>query len=205
MSEEHVRSEGQAGKNVATDCEHRNFFHAIQREMSRGVDAVIVADDDSGVRLCVTSDIARIDPGISIYEARNGREVLERIREIRKQRGKDPAFIVLDLEMPIMDGWDVISHLRDEYTECGKAQGIPIIVLSGHSGDKRVSTFKKKTVHGRRADYCPMITIAKEACVAKRRYHATGRAALLTWLAALAGCREDVSKRSVEPESPHEL
>ncbi len=65
---------------------------------------VLVVEDDPMVLELVTT---RLDlAGFQTFYARNGREGLDRIQELR------PDGLVLDINMPMMDGFEVLSHLK---------------------------------------------------------------------------------------------
>ena len=100
---------------------------------------------------------------------------------IRMRFQRDPLLIVLDLNMPILDGWGVIKHLKEEYEGQGKPAGIPIVVLSSTSGEKG-HFFGKQSVHDGHSGYTPLVAIAKEACVDKSRYDGAGEKSLMAWL-----------------------
>jgi CheY-like chemotaxis protein len=85
---------------------------------SRGMPQILVVEDDEAIRGLV-SDVLR-DDGYTVREASNGIEALEQLR-----RGK-PDLIVLDLMMPVMDGWAFVEECRiKQYCE-----DVPIIVTS---------------------------------------------------------------------------
>ncbi len=65
---------------------------------------LLVADDKVGGRELVRAMLER--PGYAIYEAAGGLEALRVARELR------PDLIVLDLNMPGMDGFGVVQELR---------------------------------------------------------------------------------------------
>lgn len=61
--------------------------------------------------------------GFRTAEARNGAEALE------KAFALTPDIILMDLSLPVMDGWEATRRLRaDERT-----RGIPIVALTGHA------------------------------------------------------------------------
>ncbi|MEM9052312.1 MAG: response regulator, partial [Bacteroidota bacterium] len=63
-----------------------------------------------------------------VNESKNGSEAIQFIRSIMNEGSQLPELIVLDLNMPIMDGWDFL----DEYgklTSVGD-EIIPICILS---------------------------------------------------------------------------
>lgn len=80
---------------------------------------VLVADDDNAVRQFVRAAIEQI--GLEVCEASNGREVLEQFTL------RHPDVIVLDVMMPVMDGFAACSKLRGE---AGGGQ-IPILMMTG--------------------------------------------------------------------------
>ena len=78
---------------------------------------ILVADDDPSI-LYLVADILR-DEGYAIELARNGREALEVI-----ERREAPALVILDMRMPVIDGWAFASALRSMQLE------VPILVMT---------------------------------------------------------------------------
>ncbi|GAB5490089.1 MAG: response regulator [Phototrophicaceae bacterium] len=66
--------------------------------------------------------------GADVHIARNGIEGLTVLESI------NPTFILLDLSMPEMDGWEMFERTRAN----GKFSDVPIIALTAHAmaGDK---------------------------------------------------------------------
>ena len=84
--------------------------------MTRAPHILLVDDDPDLV------EILRIlleDRGYSVRCARNGREALESVAEER------PAVILLDMLMPVMDGWRCAREVRARY-----GRGVPIVVVT---------------------------------------------------------------------------
>jgi CheY-like chemotaxis protein len=65
--------------------------------------------------------------GFSVVEAGNGQEALAYLRS-----GAGASVIVLDLRMPVMDGW----AFRREQRLDPALQSIPVVVLSGADADR---------------------------------------------------------------------
>jgi len=81
---------------------------------------VMIVDDDP-MLLADYQEVLR-EEGYEVIAASNGAEALERLRD-----APAPALIMLDLAMPVMDGWSFHAALvRDPATAC-----IPVILLSG--------------------------------------------------------------------------
>jgi len=142
---------------------------------------VLVVEDSAVVRKVVVQLVRSVNDQIVIYEAEDGQEALQRLAEIREQYENDPSVIITDLEMPVMDGWDFIENLRKDYEAKGRPQGIPVIVLSSSSGERGV-LFSKRSVHGKKARYNPIVTVAKESCVQNVKYDARGQKGVADWV-----------------------
>lgn len=79
---------------------------------------ILLVDDDPEI-LEVTGHILR-DWGYAVDEARDGSTALALLR------GSRPDLILVDLMMPVMDGWTLIQRLRDEKL----ALDVPLVVFS---------------------------------------------------------------------------
>jgi two-component system, cell cycle response regulator DivK len=66
--------------------------------------------------------------GASIFPATDGGEGLSVIKSVR------PDFVISDLSMPVMDGWELIHNLKLDLA----TREIPVIALTAHSmtGDR---------------------------------------------------------------------
>jgi CheY-like chemotaxis protein len=83
-----------------------------------------VADDDPEVLALL--DEALTLHGYQVWTASDGQEALERVREC------EPDLILLDTQMPVVDGYDVIRELKgDEST-----RPIPVIAITASPVDK---------------------------------------------------------------------
>ncbi len=84
----------------------------------KGSRSILVVDDDTDIREGLSALLE--SEGFAVSEARNGQEGLELIKEL------SPALILLDLMMPVMNGWEFGRQLRSrpEWAD------IPVIVLS---------------------------------------------------------------------------
>ena len=80
---------------------------------------VLVVDDDEYVRDALGALVETM--GFQVVVAANGREALDRIG-----RGPVPCLVVLDLEMPVMDGWG----LREALLRDPRLSNIPVIIMS---------------------------------------------------------------------------
>ncbi|HBC89628.1 MAG TPA: hypothetical protein DCZ94_22040 [Lentisphaeria bacterium] len=183
MAQERFDIGGVEGTNYS------DFLEVIRKKMDPESNYVILIDDEVGIRKKVARDIKSFDPSIQILEASDGQQALHALEKGRKKYAKDPLFMVVDLNMPVMDGWTFIDRMRKEYEGEGKPYGIPIIVLSSTSGEKGV-LFMKKSVHGDKAGYQPLVAIAKENCTDSKKYSGIGEKNLISWLRHFAREKE---------------
>jgi two-component system response regulator CpxR len=80
---------------------------------------MLVVDDDEDIRLSL-ADLLE-ESGFQVSLAANGREALARLRTQAA-----PSLILLDMMMPVMDGWELMEELQiDE-----RLARIPIVVFS---------------------------------------------------------------------------
>jgi CheY-like chemotaxis protein len=86
----------------------------------RGRAKVMVVDDDAGVRELLAEALEL--SGLEVRCAANGRDALVRLR----CGGFRPDAIVLDLDMPVMNGW----QFRREQLLDARLAGIPVLVAS---------------------------------------------------------------------------
>ena len=161
--------------------DYLQLLESIKRHMDPARNTVLLVDDEKGIRMKVAREIKAFDQSMVIFEATNGAEALETLNLIRTKYVHDPLLIVLDLNMPVMDGWEVIKRLKKEYESKGKDAGIPIVALSSTSGEKN-GLLSKKSVHEGKSGYIPLVSIAKETCIEKSHYDAIGEKGLLAWL-----------------------
>ena len=81
---------------------------------------VMVVDDDASIREMVVEVLAM--EGFAVVGARNGEEALRRLRQGELR----PSLILLDLMMPVMDGW----QFRAEQLQDPALARIPVVVTS---------------------------------------------------------------------------
>jgi two-component system response regulator MprA len=84
---------------------------------------VLVVDDDTSILDTVSSILS--GEGYDVVSASSGQEALEAVAR------KLPLLILLDMRMPVMDGWAVARALR------GKGITVPIIVMTAAESARR--------------------------------------------------------------------
>lgn len=86
---------------------------------------VLIVEDDPDVRESLRGVV--LDEGYCVAEAGDGRQALEYLRA-----HANPCVMILDLMMPVMDGWQLLAAMKDD-AALGR---IPVVVVSASSVDK---------------------------------------------------------------------
>ena len=97
---------------------------------------IAVVDDQKLFRQGMISMLEEFDELKVIIEAENGQELLN---ELRKE---EPDVILLDLEMPVMDGIVATDFVRTKYP------GIKIVILTSHDDDAFITHLVEKGANG---------------------------------------------------------
>jgi urea transport system substrate-binding protein len=85
---------------------------------------VLVVEDDDDMREAICEIAVRA--GMGAVGARNGLEALR----VLERCGRLPDLVLLDLRMPVMDGWEFL-RLRSP-----AVAAIPLVVLTGAAGGR---------------------------------------------------------------------
>jgi DNA-binding response OmpR family regulator len=91
------------------------------------VNHILIVDDDPAIR-DVVSDILEMSD-YCVKTASNGAEALDTIRVDR------PAAVLLDLMMPIMDGWEFLR----EYKGQAAVAPVPVVIMSAAQDASQVA------------------------------------------------------------------
>ncbi len=87
--------------------------------------AVLVVDDQFTVRELQRTILARA--GYTVLTARDGREALEQL-----QQEPGVRLVLTDIEMPVMDGFALLSALRDD----ARWATLPVVIVSSRGSDE---------------------------------------------------------------------
>ena len=87
---------------------------------------ILVAEDDESFLEAISLLLEQDDRFVVAGRARNGREAVVLAEEVA------PDAVVVDIEMPILDGVEATRRLREA------APDLPIVAVSGHDYEERV-------------------------------------------------------------------
>jgi CheY-like chemotaxis protein len=84
---------------------------------------VLVVDDDPAIRSAVRDVLE--SAGIAVETAANGADALEKVGRRR------PRLVLLDMRMPVLDGWGFASALQE------RGVTLPVVVMTAASDASR--------------------------------------------------------------------
>ena len=121
---------------------------------------ILVVDDDPHIREVVRFALERV--GFGVAEAADGKAALDAFA------ARSADLVVLDILMPVMDGYQVLQHLK---SDAGLAQ-IPVIVLSAlDKTDNVVRCIEMGADDFLAKPFNPVILKARiRACLEKKRF-----------------------------------
>ena len=113
---------------------------------------VLIVEDDADLREMMAQLLTL--EGFQAETAANGRDALEYL-----QKGDPPDVILLDLMMPIMDGWEFRRRQRQDPT----LANVPVVVLSALDATRAVdleeAAFLKKPL-----DFDRLLQLVRRYC-----------------------------------------
>ena len=107
--------------------QHVELEHQAEAQLERvddGVTSVLVVDDSVTVRKVTTRLLER--NGMEVRTAKDGIDALEVLQD------HIPDVVLLDIEMPRMDGFEVATQMRHHSV----LKDVPIIMITSRTGDK---------------------------------------------------------------------
>lgn len=116
---------------------------------------ILVVDDESRMRKLVKDFLTRHD--YTVIEAENGSEALDIFFE-----DNSIALVILDVMMPVMDGWDVCREIR-QYSK------VPIIMLTAKSDERdELKGFQLGVDEYISKPFSPKILVARVEAILRR-------------------------------------
>tara|TARA_B100001248_G_scaffold258594_1_gene243008 strand:+ start:32064 stop:34337 length:2274 start_codon:yes stop_codon:yes gene_type:complete len=126
-------------KDVQTSSYSKNEYRKTQKDPSqiRLKQATVLIVDDIPINHEVVKKHLSKQP-ISFLEAFHGEQALETIAKTK------PDIILLDLKMPVMDGYTLAQRLKEDEA----LRSIPIIIMSAHALKEDEASFKEMNIEG---------------------------------------------------------
>lgn len=101
-----------------------DLLEPLPEPTTRRQPLVMVVDDSITMRKVTTRVLERAD--FDVFTAKDGLDAVEQLQD------RMPDVILLDIEMPRMDGYEVATYIRNDQ----RLKHIPIIMITSRTGDK---------------------------------------------------------------------
>lgn len=102
---------------------------------------VLVIDDDPIFRMLVNIMINKTAPGSVIHNCENGKEALDTLKTLKPSTA--PVTVLLDINMPVVNGWDFLEELETNGLKDPSAVKVYIVTSSTDGEDMRKASKRK--------------------------------------------------------------
>ncbi|MBE0482114.1 MAG: Hpt domain-containing protein [Bacterioplanes sp.] len=117
-----IRTQASLEYQQAKQLDHQEAER--RHELEKRLPRILVVDDSVTVRKVTTRLLER--NGMEVYTAKDGVDAMATLQDHK------PDLMLLDIEMPRMDGFEVASQVRHD----SRLKDIPIIMITSRTGDK---------------------------------------------------------------------
>ncbi|QIP14125.1 response regulator [Spirosoma aureum] len=93
---------------------------------------ILVVDDDDDDFLMLSSLINQCQQDVSLLYVQNGLEATQKLIE-----GLQPNLILVDVQMPLMDGYELVQWLMNSEAW----RHIPVVIWTGEISDREVTRY----------------------------------------------------------------
>ncbi len=101
---------------------------------------ICIIDDDPIYQILINKIIAMSKTEYDVISFKNGKEALDSLTASMEE--SLPEIILLDIEMPVMDGWDFMSHIEKALSKKRKKSSIYIVSSSiAHEDKEKAKSF----------------------------------------------------------------
>jgi CheY-like chemotaxis protein len=114
---------------------------------------ILLVDDEPDIRASL-KDVLESE-GYRVVAASNGREALDRLHDMPR-----PCLILLDLMMPVMNGWEFAEALEAD----AGLSAIPIVIVTAFSREMERRKITTRDVLGKPVDLDRLSSVVKRFC-----------------------------------------
>ncbi|HKL40028.1 MAG TPA: response regulator [Cryomorphaceae bacterium] len=107
---------------------------------------VWIVDDDPIARLLIKKTVERSDLFDLSQEFTDGVDIIEALESIGNKETKEPDLILLDINMPDKDGWEVLDFIREQNISLRKAK--LVLLTSSINPKDKAKAFGFDSVNG---------------------------------------------------------
>lgn len=97
----------------------------------------LLVEDDPGIAHLIGAILSGREPRMRVEHVANGQEALDFLKSRGPFDGREeraPSVLLLDLEMPKMNGLELLREIRHE----PRLKYLPVVVMAGSLSDKKV-------------------------------------------------------------------
>ncbi|AKA67458.1 response regulator transcription factor [Clostridium scatologenes] len=117
---------------------------------------ILIVDDEERMRFLIDAYLKK--EGFNVLQAENGKDALKIFK------GNIVELVVLDIMMPVMDGWTTCKEIR-------KISQVPVIMLTAKAEDEdQILGFELGTDNYVTKPFSPKLLVAKVKALLKRAY-----------------------------------
>lgn len=171
----------------------KNTYIRCMEYVGGNVIKVATVDDHALLRKAVIKLVNSSDQCKTIIEADNGRELLQRLRGLTEE--DLPDVILLDVNMPELDGYDTAKVLRKEFPT------IKVIVLSMFGDANTVVRMLKLGVRGyltKNVEPAELLQAIEEVCKGNRYFSPIVTQAAMEYLSTADGSSDRLTQKEEE-------
>lgn len=106
----------------------------------------LLVDDDEATNFINELLIEELDFTENLLIARNGKEALDLIKGLYRQKKRLPELILLDINMPVMDGFEFLEAFSA--LNCPQKEATMIVMVTTSLHQKDIDKVKKTGVAG---------------------------------------------------------
>jgi DNA-binding response OmpR family regulator len=129
----------------------------MPKEVNLLKETILIVDDEERMRKLISAYLKK--ENFNVLEAENGHEAINIFKSNKVH------LIILDIMMPVMDGWTVCKELR-------KTSNVPIVLLTAKSeDDDKLLGFELGTDHYVTKPFNARLLIAKIKSIIRRTYY----------------------------------
>jgi CheY-like chemotaxis protein len=100
---------------------------------------ILLIDDDADDQLLFTDALREIDSGIRCLIANNGKDALEQLKNFSNL----PDILFLDLNMPFLNGYELLKNLKTET----RLSEIPVVIFTTSNDRKDAELARQLGAH----------------------------------------------------------
>ena len=105
--------------------------------MMHGFKTILLVDDDAPTNFLNRVLLEEWEMGAEIFEVENGKEALDFLQNSHVSTKENSTLILLDINMPVMNGFEFMSHFQNLSQEVKNNTHVVLLSTSLHPEDQQ--------------------------------------------------------------------